>query len=74
MIRSREIVEIDIYPLDVDFINENVSLAKNVPTPRIASIHKSRFSLVVMQFWMEAIYIYVNGKMLHQLHTRDVFY
>ena len=60
-------------PLDLDFINENASIAK--PDPRIASIHKSRFATVLlMECWMEAVYYYVNGKTLYQLHTRDVFY
>ena len=57
-------------PLDVDFINENASVANPVPTPRIASIHKSPFAKVVlMECWMEAVYYYVNDKTLYQLHT-----
>ena len=50
-------------------------VANPVHTPRIASIHKSQFVVVVlMEYWMEAVYYYVNGKTLHQLHTRDIFY
>ena len=60
--------------LDVDFINENASVA-NLPTPRIVSVHKSRFAVVMfMECWMEAVYCYFNGKTLYRLHTRDVFY
>ena len=36
------------------------------PTPSIASIHKSRFAVVVLvECWMEAVYYYINGKMLN---------
>ena len=34
--------------LDVDTINENDSVANPDPTPRIASVHKSRFAEVVL--------------------------
>ena len=44
-------------PLDVDSINENDSVANPDPTPRIASVHKSRFAEVVLvECWMEAVY------------------
>ena len=44
-------------PLDVDSINENDSVANPDPTPRIASVHKSRFAEVVLVgCWMEAVY------------------
>ena len=46
-----------ILPLDVDSINENDSVANPDPTPRIASVHKSRFAEVVLVgCWMEAVY------------------
>ena len=46
-----------ILPLDVDSINENDSVANPDPTPRIASVHKSRFAEVVLvECWMEAVY------------------
>ena len=46
-----------ILPLDVDSINENDSAANPDPTPRIASVHKSRFAEVVLVgCWMEAVY------------------
>ena len=35
-------------PLDVDSINEHDSVANPDPTPRIASVHKSRFAEVVL--------------------------
>ena len=38
------------------------------PTPRIASVRKSRFAMVVLvECWMEAVYYYVNDKTLDQL-------
>ena len=44
-------------PLDVDSINENDSVANPDPTPRIASVHKSRFAEVVLVgCWIEAVY------------------
>ena len=44
-------------PLDVDSINENDSVANPDPTPRIASVHKSRIAEVVLVgCWMEAVY------------------
>ena len=47
----------DILPLDVDSINENDSVANPDPTPRIASVHKSRFAEVVLVgCWIEAVY------------------
>ena len=49
--------EIDFLPLDVDSINENDSVANPDPTPRITSVHKSRFAEVVLVgCWMEAFY------------------
>ena len=46
-----------LLPLDVDSINENDSVANPDPTPRIASVHKSRFAEVVLVgCWMEAVY------------------
>ena len=46
-----------VLPLDVDSINENDSVANPDPTPRIASVHKSRFAEVVLVgCWMEAVY------------------
>ena len=46
-----------ILPLDVDSINENDSVANPDPTPRIASVHKSRIAEVVLVgCWMEAVY------------------
>ena len=46
-----------LLPLDVDSINENNSVANPDPTPRIASVHKSRFAEVVLVgCWMEAVY------------------
>ena len=46
-----------ILPLDVDSINENDSVANPDPTPRIASVHKSRFAEVVLVgCWIEAVY------------------
>ena len=59
-------------PLDVDFVNENASVANPVPTPRIASIHKSRFAVVVlMECWMEAVYYFTNGKnIVSTTHTQ----
>ena len=46
-----------VLPLDVDSINENDSVANPDPTPRIASVHKSRFAEVVLvECWMEAVY------------------
>ena len=46
-----------ILSLDVDSINENDSVANPDPTPRIASVHKSRFAEVVLVgCWMEAVY------------------
>ena len=42
--------------LDVDFINENDSVANPDPTPRIASIYKSRLAKVVLaECWMDAV-------------------
>ena len=47
----------EFLPLDVDSINENDSVANPDPTPRIASVHKSRFAEVVLvECWMEAVY------------------
>ena len=47
----------EFLPLDVDSINENDSVANPDPTPRIASVHKSRFAEVVLVgCWMEAVY------------------
>ena len=44
-------------PLDVDSINENDSVANPDPTPRIASVHKSRFGeVVIVGCWIEAVY------------------
>ena len=44
-------------PLDVESINENDSVANPDPTPRIASVHKSRFAEVVLVgCWIEAVY------------------
>ena len=44
-------------PLNVDSINENDSVANPDPTPRIASVHKSRFAeVVIVGCWMEAVY------------------
>ena len=75
MIRSPEIVELDILPLEVDFINENASVANPLPTPRVASIYKSQFTVVMlMECWIEAVHCYVSCNTLHQLHTRNVFY
>ena len=46
-----------LLPLDVDSINENDSVANPDPTPRIASVHKSRFAEVVLVgCWIEAVY------------------
>ena len=46
-----------VLPLDVDSINENDSVANPDPTPRIASVHKSRFAEVVLVgCWIEAVY------------------
>ena len=46
-----------ILPLEVDSINENDSAANPDPTPRIASVHKSRFAEVVLVgCWIEAVY------------------
>ena len=48
---------IDVLPLDVDSINESDSVANPDPTPRIASVHKSRFAEVVLVgCWIEAVY------------------
>ena len=58
-----------ILPLDVDSVNENDSVANPDPTPRIASVHKSRFAEVVLVgCWMEAVYYCLL------LHSLDVFY
>ena len=47
----------NVLPLDVDSINENDSVANPDPTPRIASVHKSRIAEVVLVgCWMEAVY------------------
>ena len=47
----------NVLPLDVDSINENDSVANPDPTPRIASVHKSRFAEVVLvECLMEAVY------------------
>ena len=44
-------------PLDVDSINESDSVANPDPTPRIASVHKSRFAEVVLVgCWIEDVY------------------
>ena len=49
--------ELLFLPLDVDSINENDSVANPDPTPRITSVHKSRFAEVVLVgCWMEAVY------------------
>ena len=49
--------ESQFLPLDVDSINENDSVANPDPTPRIASVHKSRFAEVVLVgCWIEAVY------------------
>ena len=46
-----------VLPLDVDSINENDNVANPDPTPRIASVHKSRFAEVVLVgCWIEAVY------------------
>ena len=46
-----------VLPLDLDSINENDSVANPDPTPRIASVHKSRFAKVVLVgCWIEAVY------------------
>ena len=59
-VRYREAInggEYLILPLDVDSINENDSVANPDPTPRIASVHKSRFAEVVLVgCWIEAVY------------------
>ena len=48
---------LSLLPLDVDSINENDSVANPDPTPRIASVHKSRFAEVVLVgCWIEAVY------------------
>ena len=50
-------MELYFLPLDVDSINENDSVANPDPTPRIASVHKSRFAEVVLVgCWIEAVY------------------
>ena len=49
--------ESQILPLHIDSINENDSVANPDPTPRIASVHKSRFAeIVLVGCWMEAVY------------------
>ena len=67
----------DILPLDVDSINESDSVANPDPTPRIASVHKSRFAEVwlVDVGWrlFTTVYYYVNGK-TRRVHSSDVFY
>ena len=41
------------------------------PTPRIVSVHKSRFAVVVLvECWIETVYYYVSGNKLDQLLTR----
>ena len=50
-------LEYKFLPLDVDSINENDSVANPDPTPRIASVHKSRIAEVVLVgCWIEAVY------------------
>ena len=57
------------------FIDENAStsVVNHDPTPKIASIHKFRFAVVVLvECWIEAGYCYVNGNTLAQLLTRRI--
>ena len=54
---SVDLLDYKFLPLHVDSINENDSVANPDPTPRIASVHKSRFAEVVLVgCWMEAVY------------------
>ena len=63
-----------ILPLHVDSINENDSVANPDPTPRIASVHKSRFAEVVLVgCWMEAVYYGLLLFTITYIHA-DVFY
>ena len=50
--------------------NENASVANPDHTPRIASVHKAPFAVVVLvECWIETVYYYVKGKTLGQLLT-----
>ena len=52
--------ELTILPLDGDFINANTSVANPDPTPRIASVHKSHFAVVVLvECLIETVYYYL---------------
>ena len=60
-------------PLDSDFISENASVATPDPIPRIASVHKFRFAIVVLvECWIETVYYYVNGKTLDLLLMQHI--
>ena len=50
-------------PLDGDYITGNANVTNPDLTPRIASVHKFQFAVVVpVECWIETVCYYVNGE------------